>query len=143
MPDGQYFVESGEVLGYAIGHSTNTYLDFGVYDLRRKNDLSEMLERDFNEYAATAVHGICWVDLFGSETQKLLEGKAVSTSTDSKRTWESKSEIRCSANETSAAGLVFSNRGQTAATTSGLLSVAQPPDFCYRNRQSHHNQIQA
>ena len=80
MPDGQYFVESGEVLGYAIGHSTNTYLDFGVYDLRRKNDLSEMLERDFNEYAATAVHGICWVDLFGSETQKLLEGKAVSSS---------------------------------------------------------------
>ena len=80
MPDGQYLVESGEVLGYAIGHSTNTYLDFGVYDLREKNNVSEIMERDFPQYAATASHGICWANLFGAETQKLLEGKAVSSS---------------------------------------------------------------
>ena len=80
MLDDQYFVELGEALGYAIGHSTNTYLDFGVYDLRKKNDSSEMMERDFPKYAATASHGICWADLFGAETQKLLEGKAVSSS---------------------------------------------------------------
>ena len=80
MPDGQYFVESGEVLGYAIGHATNTYLDFGVYDLRSKNDSAEMLARDWPEYASTASHAICWTDLFGAETQKLLEGKAVSSS---------------------------------------------------------------
>ena len=80
MPDGQYFVESGEVLGYAIGHSTNTNLDFGVYDLRNKNDLAEMMARDWPQYAITASHAICWTDLFGAETQKLLEGKAVSSS---------------------------------------------------------------
>ena len=76
MPSGKYFVESGEVLAHAIGHATNTYLDFGVYDLRSKNDSAERLARDWPEYVSVVSHGICWAGLFGPEVQQLLEGKA-------------------------------------------------------------------
>jgi len=78
MPSGRYFVDPGEVLAHAIGHATNTYLDFGVYDLRNKNDLAEMIARDWPEYVSGASHAICWTGLFGPETRKLLRDKAVS-----------------------------------------------------------------
>ena len=81
MPSGKDFVESGEVLARAIGHATNTSLDFGVYDLRNKNDSAERLARDWPKYVLDASHGICWTGLFGPEVQKLLEGKADSNAT--------------------------------------------------------------
>ena len=73
MGSGEHFVEAGEVLAHAIGHATNTYLDFGVYDLRTKNQSAEMLARDWPEYVSGASHGVCWTGLFGQEVQKTLE----------------------------------------------------------------------
>ena len=63
-------------LAHAIGHATNTYVDFGVYDLRNKNDVAETLSKDWPQYASVASHGICWTGLFGIEIQKLLESVA-------------------------------------------------------------------
>ena len=74
MPSGQYWVESGEVLGHAIGHVNNIYLDFGVYDLRNKNDSAVMIAKDWPEYINSGGHGICWSGLFGSQVQEILEG---------------------------------------------------------------------
>ena len=73
MGSGEHFVEAGEVLAYAIGHATNTYLDFGVYDMRTKNQSAEMLARDWPEYVSGASYGVCWTGLFGPKVEKILE----------------------------------------------------------------------
>ena len=78
-----HLVELGEVLSNGIGHPTNTYLDFGVYDLRQKNKIAEYISESWPEYVGTADHGVCWSSFFGVETQELLEklpAGAVSTS---------------------------------------------------------------
>jgi hypothetical protein len=74
MPPGQYSVEAGEILAHAVGHATNTYLDFGVYDLRNKNDSAEMIARDWPEYRGSGDYAICWSGFFGPQIRKLLEG---------------------------------------------------------------------
>ena len=73
MPAGAHQVEAGEVLASGIGHDNNTYLDFGVYDLRNKNDVAEMITNEWPDYRSTGDYAICWSTFFGPDTQQLLE----------------------------------------------------------------------
>ena len=73
MPAGTHQVQAGEVLASGIGHEHHTYLDFGVYDLRNKNSVAEMIANEWPEYQSTGDYAICWSTFFGPETQQLLE----------------------------------------------------------------------
>jgi hypothetical protein len=73
MPAGTHQVQAGEVLANGIGHEHHTYLDFGVYDLRNKNSVVEMIANEWPDYRSTGDYAICWSTFFGPETQQLLE----------------------------------------------------------------------
>ena len=68
-----HLVELGEVLSGGIGHPTNTYLDFGIYDLTRKNNVAKYISENWPNYKGSGDHGICWSSFFGEETQQILE----------------------------------------------------------------------
>ena len=73
FPIGEHFVESGEILSYSIGHPDNIYLDFGVYDLREKNNISTKIDSKWPEYSITGNYGLCWESLFNTETKSILK----------------------------------------------------------------------
>ena len=73
MPAGTYQVQAGEELAKGIGHEYSTYLDFGVYDLRNKNSIAEMIANEWPDYRSTADYAICWSTFFGPATEQLLE----------------------------------------------------------------------
>jgi hypothetical protein len=73
MPAGTHQVQAGEVLANGIGHEHHTYLDFGVYDLRNKNSVAEMITNEWPDYRSTGDYAICWSTFFGPDTQQLLE----------------------------------------------------------------------
>ena len=72
FPQQTYFVTEGEVIANGIGHASNTYLDFGVYDLRQKNKIANYIAEDWPAYKGSADHGVCWPSLFNIEIESLL-----------------------------------------------------------------------
>ena len=72
FPQHTHFVTQGEVIANGIGHASNTYLDFGVYDLRQNNNIANYIATDWPEYQGSADHGICWPLLFSTEIETLL-----------------------------------------------------------------------
>ena len=73
--------KAGETIATSIGFKKtgNTTFDFGVYDLRSKNEISKnsawaALHADDNEYAPYAV---CWLDLLGKDSAKVKSLPAV------------------------------------------------------------------
>ena len=72
FPQNVHFVAAGEILSEGIGHAANTYLDFGVYDFRNKNDVASYVVSHWPDYRGTADYGICWSAFFGAETEKAL-----------------------------------------------------------------------
>ena len=83
FPQGVHFVSDGELLSYGIGHPTNVYLDFGVYDLRSKNNVHEYIFNEWPEYIGQGDYGICWVGLFGSEIESVLQSLPPGANPDS------------------------------------------------------------
>jgi|GEM_PF-3189679 len=67
-------VTAGEELATAVGFSKtkNIAVDFGVYDLRKKNAASANADWVKQRESALAIHGICWFDLFPNQKQLLL-----------------------------------------------------------------------
>ena len=72
FPQHTHFVTQGEVIANGIGHASNTYLDFGVYDLRQTNNIASYIATAWPEYTGSADYGICWPELFDAATQELL-----------------------------------------------------------------------
>ena len=73
MPLGKYWVGEGEVLAKGICHVNNTYLDFGVYDLRNKNDSAGVITIEWPEYYTKGSYAICWTGLWVSNIKAILE----------------------------------------------------------------------
>ncbi len=67
-------VTVGEEVATAVGFSKtkNIAVDFGVYDLRKKNAASANADWVKQRESALAIHGICWFDLFPNQKQLLL-----------------------------------------------------------------------
>ncbi len=67
-------VVTGEEVATAVGFSKtkNVAVDFGVYDLRKKNAASANADWVKQRESALAIHGICWFDLFPNQKQVLL-----------------------------------------------------------------------
>lgn len=72
LPQNVHLVEVGEILSEGIGHAANTYLDFGVYDLRKKNNIASYVASDWPDWKGTIDYGICWSTFFGLEIENVL-----------------------------------------------------------------------
>ena len=72
LPQNIHFIEVGEILSEGIGHAANTYLDFGVYDLRKKNNIASYIASDWPDWKGTVDYGICWSTFFGLEIENVL-----------------------------------------------------------------------
>tara|TARA_A100001037_G_scaffold39777_1_gene30902 strand:- start:198 stop:1157 length:960 start_codon:yes stop_codon:yes gene_type:complete len=72
LPQNVHYVDPGEILSAGIGHPTNTYLDFGVYDLRTKNNIASFIANDWPDYRGTADYGVCWSSFFGETVASIL-----------------------------------------------------------------------
>lgn len=67
-------VTKGEVLATAVGvtKDTNTFVDFGVYDLRQKNAISHDPTWAAAHDPSLAPYAVCWFDLLPSEAATLI-----------------------------------------------------------------------
>ena len=66
-------INKGEVLATAVGIQGNVFVDFGVYDLRKKNEASQdsawLKEHDGDQ----APYAVCWLDLLSDEDSNKLK----------------------------------------------------------------------
>ena len=83
FPQGVHLVGEGELLSYGIGHPTNVYLDFGVYDLRSKNNIHEYIANEWPDYVGQGDYGICWAGFFGDEIESALHALPAGANPDS------------------------------------------------------------
>jgi len=72
LPQNVHFVAAGEILSEGVGHAANPYLDFGVYDLREKNNIASYVASDWPDDKGTVDYGICWSTFFGLEIENVL-----------------------------------------------------------------------
>jgi hypothetical protein len=71
-------IKAGTTIATAVGHtkpSTNTSVDFGVYDLRSQNEVSKnsSYASKHSDEVETAYFGVCWLDWFDSATSSKLK----------------------------------------------------------------------
>jgi len=66
-------VLEGEIIGKGVGFEGNVFLDFGVYDLRKKNDISKNLEWSDKYGGAQGSYAVCWLDLLPVEDSILVK----------------------------------------------------------------------
>lgn len=63
----QVTVEPGEIIATEVGfkNTSNVSFDFGVYDLRQPNEISQdqSWASQYQNRAETAFYGVCWLDL--------------------------------------------------------------------------------
>jgi hypothetical protein len=68
--DDKKFYKAGTVVATKVGFikEGNTTFDFGVYDLRKPNEMSKNAEwaNLHNVFASQAFYGVCWIDLLPS-----------------------------------------------------------------------------
>jgi len=63
----------GEEIGTEVGVPGNVFLDFGVYDLRQKNEASEtsiLIQQSIGDLAS---YGVCWLDLLPPEDSVIVK----------------------------------------------------------------------
>jgi hypothetical protein len=66
-------VDAGDLVATAIGLPGNTFLDFGVYDLRRPNAKATDAAWASTHDAELAQHAVCWLDLLPAGDRELVE----------------------------------------------------------------------
>ncbi len=64
---------SGEEIALEVGHPNNVFVDFGVYDLREKNEASQSSEFIQNYPSDLASHAVCWLDLLSGEDSAIVK----------------------------------------------------------------------
>jgi hypothetical protein len=65
-------IPAGTVIATSVGYPNNVSVDFGVYDLRKRNAISadaNWAEMHKNE-SETAYHGICWLEYLSGDARE-------------------------------------------------------------------------
>lgn len=65
-----FYTRAGELIGRKVGSTStrNIFVEFGVYDLRKKTSVSKTNDKEYAPY------GICWFNYFDKEISSLLKG---------------------------------------------------------------------
>ena len=66
-------VVEGEIIGEQVGVEGNVFLDFGVYDLRQKNDASKDPSWNPGYSVSQDSYGVCWLDLLSSGDSAIVK----------------------------------------------------------------------
>lgn len=71
-----FAIDAGQVLGLSVGvkANANTFFDFGVYDLRQRNESSSDAAWFAEHNNDTHAYGVCWFPFFGAEAEALITG---------------------------------------------------------------------
>ena len=83
---GNVFVESGEVVAISVGLDDNVFFDFGVYDLRQRNEASNDADWLAEHNGWSEPYALCWLELLSandSESLRLLPGADYNSGTES------------------------------------------------------------
>ena len=78
-------VVEGEIIGEQVGVEGNVFLDFGVYDLRQKNDASKDPSWNPDYSISQASYAICWLDLLSSKDSTIVKQLPGADSTNGKK----------------------------------------------------------
>ena len=66
-------VVEGEIIGEQVGVEGNVFLDFGVYDLRQKNDASKDPSWNPDYSLSQDSYAVCWLDLLPIEDSIIVK----------------------------------------------------------------------
>jgi len=66
-------VLEGEIIGQGVGFEGNVFLDFGVYDLRQKNEASKNSEWSDKYRDSQGSYAVCWLDLLPDEDSAIVK----------------------------------------------------------------------
>lgn len=81
-------IAAGELVAIAVGvvHTSNTFMDLGVYDLRHRNAASDDPAWLAGHDNDTHAYAVCWFDMLGLEAEEVIhslppaDGRALKTS---------------------------------------------------------------